>query len=139
MTAYILLMIMGLGLCLFIFSIKSKYRQLVRKGEKTDGILQGYETVKIRNNTVKVPVVSFVTRAGQSFVLKDEKSFFPANAKKGSRMYVFYDPVNPEAFMIQGKKFNQMCIVVLAGGIVFILTGLILLLNYLDIIHWFKK
>jgi len=129
---------MGAALCFVAFSTKSKYKKLAQTGEKTEGTLEGYESVKIKNNTVQVPVASFVTKTGKAITQKTENSFFPANARKGAKIVVLYNPEHPHEFMIQGKKFTVMNTVVMIGGIVFFLTGIFLLLNYLSILHILK-
>lgn len=138
MGSYILLMIMGAAVCLFVYSINNKYKKLSQNGEKVEGMLAGYEFIKIKNNNTKVPVASFVTKTGQSITQKSEESFFPSNARKGTKVIVYYNPDNPQEFMMQGKKFRMMFIVVMIGGTVFFLTGLFLLLNYLGIVHILK-
>jgi hypothetical protein len=132
-------MIMGAALSLIVFSIKSKYKKLMQSGEKVEGTLQGYESVKIKNRDMNAPVVSFVTRAGKAFTQRTEDSFFPANARRGAKVVVFYNPDNPAECMIQGKKFAVMYFAVFIGGIIFFLTGLALLLNYSGLIHILKK
>lgn len=132
-------MIMGAALSLFVFSIRNKYKKLMQGGEKVEGTLQGYESVKIKNSNLNAPVVSFVTKSGKAFTQRSEESFFPSNARKGAKVIVFYNPDDPAECMIQGKKFAVMYFVVLIGGIIFFLTGLALLLNYTGIIHILKK
>ena len=138
MTSYILLMLMGAALCFVVFSIRNKYKKLMQTGEKVEGTLAGYADVKIKNMNAKVPVVNFITKAGQAVTQKSEESFFPANARKGAKVVVFYNPDNPQECMIQGKKFGVMYGVVMIGGIIFLLTGLILLLNKSGVIHVLK-
>ena len=139
MGSYILLMIMGATLSVIVFSIKNKYKKLTQTGEQVEGTLQGYQLVKVKNNNVKAPVVSFVTKSGKALTQTTEESFFPSNAKKGAKVNVFYNPDDPAECMIQGKKFVVMYFAVFIGGIIFFLTGLILLLNYSGLIHILKK
>ena len=130
---------MGAALGLFVFLIKNKYKKLSLHGEKVEGKLEGYEAVKLKNSTAKIPVASFFTKAGQAIIQKSEESFFPANVKKGTKVIVYYNPDNPQECMIQAKKFRQMYIVVMISSTIFFLTGLTLLLNQAGIIHVLKK
>ena len=139
MAADILLIIMGFILCYVIFSIKKKYKYLSENGEKVEGTLVDYEYTKVKNRDIKVPVVRFATQDEQWITKKTEESYFPTTAKKGTKVIVFYNPGNPEEFLIQSKKFRLFYITILIGGIVFILSGFILLLNGLNIIHLFKN
>src|ERR1700730_6384266 len=104
MAAYIILIIMGCIICLVIHSIKRKYRRLAKTGGRAEGTLVGYAYFKIKNNNVKLPVVSFLTKENQNITNRTEESFFSSFAKIGSAVNVFYNPANPEDFMIQGKK-----------------------------------
>jgi len=121
-----------------VFSINNKYKRIKQIGIKTEGILAGYETVKIKNTNAKIPVASFVTQDGKKVTQKTPESFFPANAQKGAKIIVFYNPENPADFMIQGKKFRIMYLVVMIGGSIFFLSGLFFLLNYLGALHFLK-
>jgi len=129
---------MGVILCLVISSIKNKYRNLSKNGEKTEGTLVDYEISSVKNTNLKFPVVRFITKNEQQIIKKTENSFYSTTAKKGSRVIVFYNPSNPEEFMIQGKNFKLMYGIVMAGGILFSLSGVILILNYTGVLKLFK-
>ena len=138
MTSYILLMIMGGAVCFIIFSVNNKYKKLKQTGVKTEGTLAGYEMVKIKNTNTKVPVASFTTKDNRKIKQKTVESFFPANARMGTKIIVFYNPENPQEFMIQGKKFYTMYLAVLILSIIFFLSGLFFSLNYLGILYFLK-
>jgi hypothetical protein len=82
MTSHILLMVMGAALCFVAYFIRSKYKKLMQTGEKTEGTPEGYETVKIKNNMVKVPVANFVTKAGKTIRQQTADSFFSCECGK---------------------------------------------------------
>ena len=139
MTAQIALIIMGIIICLVIQFIKSKYKHLIKKGIKAEGTLINYDLVKIKNNNVKIPVIKFTANDNQTYTLQSADSFFSSYASLGTKVNVFYNPTDPKEFMIQGKKFKTLSVTILIGGIIFILSGIILLLNQFDIVHLFKK
>jgi len=138
MSSYIILIIMGVIMSVIIASTKNKYKKLSKNKEKADGVLMGYESSTVKTNNLKIPVVRFETRAKQQIVQKTEANFYSDNAKKGSKVLVFYDPANPEEFMIQSKHFQLTYSIIMIVGILFSLTGLILLLNYTGVIKLFK-
>ena len=130
---------MGIIICLVIQFIKSKYKHLIKKGIKAEGTLINYDLVKIKNNNVKIPVIKFTANDNQTYTLQSADSFFSSYASLGTKVNVFYNPTDPKEFMIQGKKFKTLSVTILIGGIIFILSGIILLLNQFDIVHLFKK
>jgi len=138
MTPYIALIIMGIIVCLVMFSMKNKYRLLASIGEKADGTLVDFEYPKAKNNSPKLPVARFKTKDEQWITGKTENSLLSNNAQKNSQVIIFYNPANPEEFMIQGRNFKLMYLIVMAGGILFTVSGVLLLLNYAGILKFFK-
>jgi hypothetical protein len=139
MVPFIALIVMGIIITLMISSIQRKYRRFSLQSEKVEGKLIRYELTAVRNHQVKMPVVEFTTKENRTLTGKSEDSYFSSYAKIGTKVVVFYNPSHPEKFMIQGKKFRSLYITVLVGGIAFIVSGAVLLLDHSRLIHLFRK
>ncbi|MBS1668143.1 MAG: DUF3592 domain-containing protein [Bacteroidetes bacterium] len=139
MTPFILLMIMGATICFLAYSIQKKYKTFAPNIEKVEGKLLGYEMEKTKNVFKKIPIVSFVTKDGDAHTQKSTDSFFSTNTKKGTAITVCYNVDNPAQIMIQGKKSGETLKVLMISAGIFFLAGLILLLDFENIIHILKK
>ena len=92
-----------------------------------------------KNDTSKYPVVRFTTKENELFTLPVQDSYLPGRVKKGKKVTVLYNPDNPQEFAIQLPNEKLMFATVLTGSAIFILSGILLLLNQLNIIHILKK
>ncbi|MBS1599012.1 MAG: DUF3592 domain-containing protein [Bacteroidetes bacterium] len=137
MSSFILLIIMGLIMSFAIYSIKFKYKALTRGGVKVKGTLTDYEETKSNNKIEKIPVVQFST-IKKELVEKKTDKYYLSSEKKGSKVIVFYNPDTPDEFLVIGKNFDAVSRIMIGVGILFSLTGIILLLNYTGVLKLFK-
>jgi Protein of unknown function (DUF3592) len=137
MTADIVLILMGITVLLFTVTARNK--SLIKQGIKTEGVITDYETLAEKNDTNKYPIVRFTTQKEETYTLPSSDGFLPGRVKKGKKVIIMYNPENPKEFEIQLGNEKLMFITLTGGAIIFIITGLLLLLNQLDIIHIFKK
>jgi Protein of unknown function (DUF3592) len=139
MITYIFLVLMGLAVIVMIQKNRSKISHLIKNGARTEGTVIGHSTTAEKNNNTVFPIIQFITNNQQSIRVASKEGFLPGRAKKGKKLSVIYDPTNPQDFTIELPKEKLMYITVLCGGILFMLTGILLILNQLEIIHLFKK
>jgi Protein of unknown function (DUF3592) len=137
MTADIFLILMGLTVLLL--SLRTRNNNLLKHGDKVAGVIVDYETASQKNDTNKYPIVRFTTQKEELFTLPSAEGFLPGRVKKGKKVTILYNPQNPKEFTIQLPNEKLMFITLISGAVLFTLTGIILLLNQLDIIHIFKK
>jgi Protein of unknown function (DUF3592) len=137
MTADIVLILMGI--IVLLFTMTSRKKSLIKQGIKTEGVIIDYETSTEKNDTNKYPIVRFTTQKEEVYTLPSPDGFLPGRVKKGKKVIIMYNPENPKEFVIQLDNEKLMFITLTGGAIVFTITGLLLLLNQLGIIHIFKK
>jgi Protein of unknown function (DUF3592) len=137
MTADIFLILMGMTVLLLV--LKSRNKNLIKHGDKTEGVIVDYDSSFQKNDTNKFPVVRFTTKKEELFTITSPDGFLPARVKKGKKVTILYNPDNPKEFTIQLPNEKLMFGTLVTGAIVFTVTGLILLLNELNVIHVFKK
>jgi Protein of unknown function (DUF3592) len=137
MAADIILILMGLTVCFLM--LKSRNKNLIKYGNKVEGVIVDYDSAAQKNDTNKFPIVRFTTIKEELFTLPSPEGFLPARVKMGKKVFVLYNPQNPKEFTIQLPNEQLMFITLVAAAIIFTITGVVLLLNELDIIHVIKK
>ena len=137
MAADIILILMGLTVCFVM--LKSRNKNLIKYGDKAEGVIVDYDSAAQKNNTNKFPIVRFTTKKEELFTLPSPEGFLPARVKMGKKVFVLYNPQNPKEFTIQLPNEQLMFITLVGAAIIFTITGVVLLLNELDIIHVLKK
>jgi hypothetical protein len=137
MAADIILILMGLTVCFVV--LKSRNKNLIKYGYKAEGVIVGYDSAAQKNDTNKFPIVRFTTKKEELFTLPSPEGFLPARVKMGKKVFVLYNPQNPKEFTIQLPNEQLMFITLVSTAIIFTITGVVLLLNELDIIHVIKK
>ncbi|HWB24550.1 MAG TPA: DUF3592 domain-containing protein [Chitinophagaceae bacterium] len=138
MATHIIIVIMGSALFFIVWQMLTKYREL-KNGEKTDGVVDGFEARKQKRTTLNIPVIRFTTADQKTISRLSEDSILSARITKGTKVTVLYDPANPERFVAWGRYFKTYTRTVLILSSIFTLFGLILILNDLNIIHLFKQ
>ena len=137
MAADIILILMGLTVCFVM--LKSRNKNLIKYGNKVEGVIVDYDSAAQKNDTNKFPIVRFTTKKEELFTLPSPEGFLPARVKMGKKIFVLYNPQNPKEFTIQLPNEQLMFITLVGAAIIFTITGVVLLLNELDIIHVIKK
>jgi Protein of unknown function (DUF3592) len=137
MAADIILILMGLTVCFLM--LKSRNKNLIKYGNKVEGVIVDYDSAAQKNDTNKFPIVRFTTKKEELFTLPSPEGFLPARVKMGKKVFVLYNPQNPKEFTIQLPNEQLMFITLVGAAIIFTITGVVLLLNELNIIHVIKK
>lgn len=137
MATHILIIIMGGILAFVVIQMRSKYARL-SSGGKAVGTVAAIEVITKKNITIPTPVIQFVTSNNVSVSKTSEASILSPRIKKGTKVKVFYNPQNPEDFIAQSMQFKMTTLVVLTMSIIFVLFGILLTLNDLNVIHLFK-
>ncbi len=140
MITYILLILMGVLVVFMMQKNRLKIAHLLKNGARAEGTVIDHAAVSGNANNSVYPVIRFMTGNNQSVTVTSKEGFLPGRARKGKKLIVFYNPSDPQNdFTIQLPKEKIMYITVFCFGILIILTGVVLLLNQLDIIHILKK
>lgn len=137
MITYVVMTLIGLIVCLIAVYYSNKYKRLLKTGESAEGIIFDYEISSNDGVSTQYPIVRYVTRQQQWVTKKAEVSItsFSSFLKKGSKVTVFYDPANPEEFVIYHKLIQVIIIITFIIGMIVIALGIILILNQQNIIH----
>ena len=133
MATDIILILMGITV--FLLTLRSANKNLIKPADKTEGVIVDFNDPPRKNDTSKYPVVRFTTKENELFTLPVQDSYLPGRVKKGKKVTVLYNPDNPQEFAIQLPNEKLMFATVLTGSAIFILSGILLLLNQLNIIH----
>ena len=139
MASYIILILFGSLLCYIMYSEKRKHRKFGGNSISVQGVVVDYETGGEKNQATKFPVVRFTTQNGDTVIKKSTEGFFSTRIKKGMKITVIYNREEPADFLLIQPKFQSLYITVIIGGMLFVLSGLILALNEAGIVHLFKK
>jgi len=139
MAAYVFLMLMGATICFIMIRSRSKKKHLYKYGQRTEAIVINIKVSDLKNDKSKYPVVQFSTATQETITATSTEGFFSSPIKKGKKVIVMYNKENPNDFMIQLPKEKMTFITVVVAGSLFFLTGFLLLLNQLDIIHLLNK
>lgn len=131
-TGTIMPLIIGVVLVLYSVHSKRKISKLKRSGLEAEGIIFDLSSGgRESNDTV---VVRFVTK-DNVWITKEPSTYFSQSGlnliRKGDKVKVFYNPDNPDDFVIIHSSSKYFFIAIILGGLIFAAYGLYSAYKYL--------
>jgi len=135
MTNHILLILMGLSLAIIVYRMRAKFTRLARNGQKAFGTVDAILVSRKDFNEIRSVIIKFTTANNIVISGIPAESMLPERVEKGTRVMVFYEPATPDFFLVQGMQFNTFTIAVSIASWLFALSGLVLLLQDIHLLH----
>ncbi|MBB4802442.1 hypothetical protein HNP37_002515 [Flavobacterium nitrogenifigens] len=125
--------LIGAGLLAGAIYLYVDKQAFLEKAETTQGTVIEMIPKRSKDSTTYSPVVSFITKSGQTITYTSSVSSNPPSYDVGENVEIFYDPANPNDAEINGFVSLWLGVLILGGiGIVFFLIGSLgVLLRYL--------
>lgn len=124
---------LGLLFAYFSWSQFNDHWTLSTNGERAQGVIVGYDTVRGRRSTTYYPVLRYTTREGAAVQASATGSASPEDLPRGSRVALVYEKGNPShvrlaAAVDSGPGFTPwflgfLALVMFALGSVFLLPA----------------
>lgn len=124
-------LIIGIGFILIYYFRKKKYNKLLVTGIAVEGVIFDFETSYIsysgsESRDIPKPIIRFVTLKQEWITEKYETGFTFSDWKAGDKVMVYYNPENPEEFVVSTRLDKWILRVFLFIGIVLVILSAVL-------------
>ena len=124
MIEYIIILSVGIVLIILSLSFFHKLNSLKNTGRTTDGIVYELSDAQNTSFNFSYPVIRFLTLKQEWITEPTKIGMFPGFYKKGQKVTVVYDEVNPKQFIIDSRINKAIVYIFLIAGCTLLLIGI---------------